>query len=63
MKRPMGRMGEKGDWIHCCIAIKKKIMDKNHSGMIGFSLEEDNCILLSKGGDKQSVDELGGGEE
>jgi hypothetical protein len=63
MKKPMGRMGEKGDRIHLCIAIKKKIMDKTHLGMIGFSSEEDNHILLSKGGDKQSVDELGGGEE
>jgi len=60
-KKPTGRTGEKGDRIHRCIAIKKKIMDKTHSGMIGFSSEEDNCILLSKGGDEESVDEFGGG--
>jgi hypothetical protein len=62
MKKLTGWTGEKGDWIHRCIAIKKKIMDKTHSGMIGFSSEEDNRILLSEGGEEQSVDEFGGGE-
>jgi hypothetical protein len=63
MKKPTGRTGEKGDRIHRCIAIEKKIMDKTHSGMIGFSLEEDNRILLSEGGDEQILDEFGGGGE
>jgi hypothetical protein len=33
-----------GDWIHRCMAIEKKIMKKTHSGMIGFSSDEEDPI-------------------
>jgi hypothetical protein len=29
MKKPTGRMGEAGDWIHRCMAIEKKILKKH----------------------------------
>jgi hypothetical protein len=55
-------MGENGDRIHRCMAIKKRILDKTHSGMIGFSLEDDDRIQPAKGGDEDSEDEGEGGE-
>ena len=42
MKKPTGRMGaDAADLIHKCIAIEKKILEKTHSGMIGFSPASD----------------------
>jgi hypothetical protein len=41
MKKPTGRTGEVGDRIHQCMGIEKKIMQKTHSGIMGFSSSED----------------------
>ncbi len=41
MKKPTGRTGELDDRIHQCMAIEKKIMQKTHSGIMGFSSSED----------------------
>jgi hypothetical protein len=42
MKKPTGRTGGNGDRICQCIAIKKKIMRKTHSGFLGVSSDKDN---------------------
>jgi hypothetical protein len=43
MKNPNGWTGEVGDRIHRCMAIEEKIMQKPHSGMMGFlSLEDES---------------------
>jgi hypothetical protein len=44
MKKLTGRTGEDGDRINQCIAIEKKIMRKTHSGMLGFTLDEDSGV-------------------
>ena len=41
MKKPTGGTGEKGERIHKCIAIKRLILDKTHSGILGLSPDED----------------------
>jgi hypothetical protein len=42
MKKPTGWTGENGDRICRCIAIKKKIMRKTHSGFLGVLSDEDD---------------------
>jgi len=44
MKKPTGRTGEVDDRIHRCISIEKKIMKKTHSGMMGFSSDDEDPI-------------------
>ncbi len=44
MKKPTGRTGENNNWIHWCMAIEKNIMKKTHSGMMGFSSDEEDPI-------------------
>jgi hypothetical protein len=40
MKKPTGKPGGPDDWIHWCISIEKRIMDKTHLGMLGLSLDD-----------------------
>jgi hypothetical protein len=63
MKKPTGRMGENGDQTHRCMAIKKRIMDKTHLGMLGFSSEDNDRIQPVEGDDEDSEDEGEGGEK
>jgi hypothetical protein len=44
MKKPMGKTGEDGDRINRCMAIEKKIMKKTHSGLLGFTSEEEGFV-------------------
>jgi hypothetical protein len=62
MKKPTGRTGENDDRIHWCMAIEKKIMDTTHSGMLGFSSEDDGHMTKS-GDDDEECGEEGGGQE
>jgi hypothetical protein len=41
-KKPMGWIGGNGDRIYRCIAIKKKIMTKTHSGFLGVLSDKDD---------------------
>ncbi len=41
MKKPTGGTGEKGERIHKCIHIKRLILDKTHSGILGLSPDGD----------------------
>ena len=51
MKKPTGQMGaDAADLIHKCIAIEKKILEKTHSGMIGFSPASDGVLVPAGGG-------------
>ena len=50
MKKPTGRTGEGGNWIHRCISIEKIIIKKTHSGMLGFS-SSDNKATSDGGGE------------
>ncbi len=45
MKKPMGKTGEDGNQINRCMAIEKKIMWKTHSGLLGFTLDENSINL------------------
>jgi hypothetical protein len=56
MKKPTGRTGENGDRICQCIATKKRIMKKTHSGFSGLSSEKEDVANKSLVG---SVDEGG----
>ena len=64
IKKPTRSTGEKNDRVHQCIAIKKLILNKTHSGLLGLSSDDDD-----DGGDtptdNESVDVLDeeGGEE
>ena len=49
MKKPTGRTGEASNRTHRCIAIEKKILKKNHSGMMGFSSSNDEAALEGGG--------------
>jgi hypothetical protein len=60
VKRPTGQTGEAGDRIHWCMAIEKKIMKKTHSGMLGFSLD-DNSTHLDKDAENSRRGGLEGG--
>jgi hypothetical protein len=44
MKKPMDKTGEDGDRINRCMAIEKKIMMKTHSGLLGFTSEEEGSV-------------------
>ncbi len=48
MKKPMGKTGEDGHWINLCMAIEKKIMKKTHSGLMGFTTEEEGFVNLER---------------
>ncbi len=41
MKKPTGGTGEKGERIHKCIAIKRLILYKTHSSILGLSTDRD----------------------
>jgi hypothetical protein len=49
MKKPTGRTGEDGNRIHRCISIEKKILNKTHSGMLGFSSSDDEATSDGRG--------------
>ncbi len=52
MKKPTGNPGGPNDWIHRCISIEKRILDKTHSRMLGLSLDnEDDAPRVSGAGE------------
>jgi hypothetical protein len=59
MKKPTGRTGENNDRIHQCILIKKKIMKKTHSGILGLS--SDSNATPSANEDSPGGEESEGG--
>jgi hypothetical protein len=65
MKKPTGWTGEVGNRIHQCMGIEKKIMQKTHSGIMGFSSSEDESTTNGGGvaGDTENAlrDSLFGG--
>ena len=42
MKNPTGSTGEKNDWVHQSIAIKKLILDKTNLGLLGLSSDDND---------------------
>jgi hypothetical protein len=48
MKKPTGKTGEDGNRIDWCMAIEKKIMKKTHSGLLGFTTEEEGSVNLER---------------
>jgi hypothetical protein len=61
MKKPTDRSGKNGDRICRCIAIKKNIMRKTHSGFLGVLSDEDdvaNNVLLGSADEGGLDDEI-----
>jgi hypothetical protein len=54
MKKPTGGTGEKGERIYKCIAIKRLILDKTHSGILGLSPDGDADAKDSSSGSDTS---------
>ena len=60
MKKPTGKMGaDAKDHINRCIVIKRRILDKTSSGILGASSEEEFIPSLSSSlsGDEASKEE------
>jgi hypothetical protein len=68
MKMPTGQLWRPSYWIHWCITIEKRILDKTHSGMCGLSLDEKNKTRGGKAGKDNNgmspsgEESVGGGE-
>jgi hypothetical protein len=61
MKKPTGATCENGDRVNRCMKIEKKIMQKTNSGLLGFSLEDEN-LNLSEAGTARDEDDSRGEE-